>query len=159
MITIKTYYNTSEPKTINKNLVVRNTYTGEFVDAVDVTHPTIRIEGNAITNDCNYLYIEDLDRYYFITAITSERSNITILNCKLDVLYTFKTSLLSCYGLVDRAENEDTHNRYVYDNNFVRESANAIVHEPFTGDMASLDTRLVLLTMFGTTPVTEPPTE
>ena len=60
MITIKTYYNTSEPKTINKNLVDRNTYTGEFVDAVDVMHPTIRIEGNAITNDCNYLY-----RYIF----------------------------------------------------------------------------------------------
>ena len=163
---IQLYYNKSEPRTVQKMLEkLGDTLSGDFRDAVDIMSPSIRINGDAIAKNCNYLYIEELDRYYYVISIVSERNNTSILNCKLDVLYTYKTSLLKCYGLIDRAENgnddnddKKSYNRYVYDNKFIRESANAIIHLPFDlTDAGTLGVQSVLLTTFGATPVPDEP--
>ena len=154
---IQLYYNKSEPRTIDKLLDLRGgELEGEFRDAVDIQTPSIRINGNAITKNCNYLYIKELDRYYYITSIVSERNNTTILNCKLDVLYTYKTSLLNCYGLINRAEKSNSHNRYVFDNDFVTETPYAHISQKFDmTDAGELGIRTVLMTICGATPVSE----
>lgn len=157
---IQLYNCKSEPRVLNKRsgLTVKgNEITGQFRSSVNIQNPEIVIEGTAISNDCNYCYIPDFDRYYYIDSITSERNNITILNCRVDVLYTYSTYLLKCYGLIDRAEYDKSHNRYIYDNEFVREAPNAIVHIPFIGETAVLGPQLVLLTVYGAVPKETPP--
>lgn len=156
---IQLYNCKCEPRVVNKltGIVPKGSkITGQFRSSVNVQNPEIMIEGTAISKDCNYCYIEELDRYYYIDSITSERNNITILNCRVDVLFTYSTYLSQCYGLIDRAEIDDSHNKYVYDSEFVREAPNAIVHLPFTGEVAQLAPRLVLLTVYGAVPVETP---
>lgn len=169
-MTIQLYECKCEPRVVNKRtgIVPKDSkITGQFRSSVNVQNPEIMIEGTAISKDCNYCFIEELDRYYYIDSITSERNNITVLNCRVDVLYTYATYLNECYGLIDRAEKhvegpdeehiKSAHNRYVYDSEFVREAPNAIVHLPFTGEsMAELAPRLVLLTVYGAVPVETP---
>lgn len=165
-MTIQLYNCKCEPRVVNKKTGIvqkGQPITGQFRSSVNIQNPEIVIEGTAISKDCNYCYIEDLDRYYYIDSITSERNNITILNCRIDVLYTYSVYINECYGLIDRAEKQveetgsgnikSAFNRYVYDSEFVREAPNAIVHIPFTGEsMAELAPRLVLLTVYGAVP-------
>lgn len=151
---IELYNNASEPKTINKLLSRIKQIEGNFRESVNIQDPDIMIESTVFNSDCNYIKIVDLDRYYFITSIESLRNNITILHCHIDVLKTYQTALLNCYGLINRAENKDSHNKYVFDNNFVPTTPLAHIAEKFDmTDAGTLGIQTVLLTCCGAEPL------
>lgn len=53
---------------------------------------------------CNYLYIKEFERYYFIKNITAVRTNLWELDCEVDTLMSFKTYLNEVDGFLDRGD-------------------------------------------------------
>lgn len=61
--------------------------------STDIDKPTLLLEIVNLT--ANYLYIEDIGRYYFISKIRLGNNNIYEVECELDALATFKTEILA----------------------------------------------------------------
>lgn len=72
-------------------------------------------EGNIF--DYNYLYIPDLNRYYFIENISASTNNVYTLSCSVDVLMSFRDEILALEVYVDR--NEFDYNADTFDNEIV----------------------------------------
>lgn len=60
----------------------------------------------------NYVYIEQLNRYYYVTDIVSVKYKLWTISLSVDVLMSYKNALLSCSAFVDRNENS-------FDNNII----------------------------------------
>ena len=159
---ISLYYNQAEPNTISKTpILLGSALSGNVREELDIMRPSLLIEGNAINDSlskANYLYIQELDRYYFIDDITAERQGVTRVNCHIDVLYTYKASILAAYGLIDRAEHKDAYNRYLRDDERRDEVLTAYVPEEFImTDATTLGWQTILLTVAGADPVNPGP--
>lgn len=115
---IALYHNASEPNKISKNITALNlSMSGSLRNETEVVNPIIRIEGNAsLLQSANYAYIEELNRYYYITDMKSVRNNIIELHLHCDVLMSFNLSGVS--GIVIESENVSA-NRYLTGRNWV----------------------------------------
>ena len=60
----------------------------------------------------NYVYIAQLNRYYYVTDIVSVKYKLWTISLSVDVLMSYKNALLSCSAFVDRNENS-------YDNTII----------------------------------------
>lgn len=95
------YTNNSESNELNK--VLSNSLTFECIlrEATSVQDPIILLEVNANISQYNYCYIEDFQRYYYIRDIVSIRNKLWQVHCHVDVLMSFKTSILSSTAILD----------------------------------------------------------
>ena len=112
---ITLYKNNNNNKVVNKGykLETYKAMVGNFRDKVNVLHPTFQIENDEVP-DCNYCYIADFRRYYYIDTITCIRTGLYELQCSVDVLYTYKDKILSSEQYVSRQEND--YNELLVDN-------------------------------------------
>lgn len=53
---------------------------------------------------CNYAYIKEFNRYYFITNITSIRNDLWQIDMKVDVLMSYKDQIKKLDAFIDRNE-------------------------------------------------------
>lgn len=118
------YQNYAEPAILDKRsyLDIFAELDGVFRDEVDLINPTIRIVvekslGKFPINDFNYLYIEDLSKYYFIDNKVIVRSDnikcVIDLYLTEDVLTTFTEKILTLDVSVVRQEYD--YNNYLVD--------------------------------------------
>ena len=124
---IRLMLNNSASNVADKDFTTIDTLTGVLRNETSVTNPTIRIEANV--NDlaeCNYFYIPQFHRYYFVTDIRSIRNDLVEIVGHCDVLTTaFKLGSLSdCMGITKRQQtnwNLDINDGYfkVYQNPIV----------------------------------------
>lgn len=91
---IKLYVNSSEKNKIGKTLTGESTYSGTLREVCDIISPSILIEGESFTGK-NYAYIPSFGRYYFIESMEVVRKNLWRINLQVDVLESFKTSILN----------------------------------------------------------------
>lgn len=111
---ITLYSNKASEETIDKSdsLVKIEDLTGDFRGTVNVLNPIIQITPTAtstvtkILSECNYLYIQELARYYYVTGITCVANNIFELELRVDVLMSWKTAILAQKVIVSRNEKE-----------------------------------------------------
>lgn len=91
---ITLYTNNSEKNKLDKNLSNAKTFSGKLREESSIVNPSILIQ---IDNPSkyNYAYIPEFNRYYFITDMTSVRTNIWELSMHVDVLMSFKDSIKS----------------------------------------------------------------
>lgn len=118
------YQNYAEPTILDKRsyLDIFAELDGTFRGEVDLINPTLRVEigkslGKFTINDFNYLYIEDLSKYYFIDNKVIVRSDnvkcVIDLYLTEDVLTTFYTDILGLDVNVIRQEYD--YNEYLVD--------------------------------------------
>jgi hypothetical protein len=95
---------TGEKNLINKNVSFAASLTGTLREGSDVVNPSIMIEApaNAVCG-FNYAYIPEFKRYYFIQNCTAFRNNLTILTMTVDVLFTYKESILNSPAVIVRS--------------------------------------------------------
>lgn len=104
---------TNEKNAVTKNVTTIVTLTGDLRKECSITDPVIEIEIPAGTTqatlvyNCNYAYIEDFGRYYFITGIKGVSKNIIELSLHVDVLYSWKTQILAQTCIIARQEKSD----------------------------------------------------
>ena len=91
---ITLYVNSSERQAINKVISSELALTGSLRGESSIINPSFLIEASN-PSGYNYCYIPSFGRYYFITNITSVRTDIWRIDCSVDVLMSFKTQILN----------------------------------------------------------------
>lgn len=98
MSKITLYYTPSADNVLNKTLTNGFEVQGSFKDEVDAMFPSISISEAVNFESYNYLYVPSLERYYYIEGYVKVSKGITNIQCRCDVLYTYKDLILSSIG-------------------------------------------------------------
>lgn len=98
------YNNTQELNRIRKSPTLVRTLTGTFRDETNIVDPVITIEFSGTLTDVNYMKIQQLNRWYFITGIESVRTGLWRIYAHCDVLYTYADGILATEAVVARNE-------------------------------------------------------
>ena len=98
------YNNTQELNKISKTPTLVRTLTGEFRDETDIVNPEILIEYSGTLTDVNYMRIQQLNRWYFITGIESVRTGLWRIYAHCDVLKTYSEAILGTEAVIARSE-------------------------------------------------------
>ena len=100
---IKTYHYNGEPNRVNKTLQENEEYTGVLNSTVNILEPVIRFRTTNIVT-FNYVYIESLHRYYFVSEI-QQNGDICTVYLRTDVLMTYKDKILDSIGTLTKGAN------------------------------------------------------
>ena len=106
------YSNKASKEVVDKtsDLVTIETMSGDFRGSMSILRPVIQIKPtltstvSKIISECNYVYIREFGRYYFVEAINTTANNYIELELSIDVLMSWKTSILAQKVIVSRNE-------------------------------------------------------
>lgn len=85
---ICTFYNVlDDERKINKTLTNSHQTTCDIINATNIINPSIIVDSAYI--NYNYVYINDLHRYYFVDNVAIS-NNMIVIQLRIDVLYTYK---------------------------------------------------------------------
>ena len=115
MITVKAFQYNSPNHYINKQLIDVATYTGNLREETSVINPVFEIETSSDLSQMNYIWIDELHRYYYVTNIVSVATNLWRVYCHVDVLMTYKPTILAHEAVI--ARQQTLYNLYLNDGN------------------------------------------
>lgn len=117
---IKLYQNASEPNRIIKALSLLTEMNGNLREGCSIERPVIQFDMSVSKTpfmNCNYAYIQEFGRYYFITDKNTRYDDIIEISMKVDVLMSFSDTILNTEMLIDRSEEINTLSQpYIVDN-------------------------------------------
>ena len=117
-MTIKFYKNLSDKLVVDKDISqIGSDITGTLREGCSIIDPVIKFEssvGEHLT-DCNYAYISEFGRYYFINNIKCV-GNLFEVHMHVDVLKTYAAGIRSNSAVV--ARQESAYNLYLQDGVF-----------------------------------------
>lgn len=102
----KFYRNRADKNVVDKTEFLELALTENiiFKQETSVINPTIILERTSFPN-FNYVYIKELNRYYFVTNIDSIRYGLWEISLSVDVLMSYKDAILNLNAFIDRNEN------------------------------------------------------
>ena len=104
---ITLYKNHSEriclTKVIDGVLILNGTLRSE----TSIKTPIVTIAGNETIPFYNYAFIEEFNRYYYITDIRSIRNGVWEISFLCDVLMSFKSDILNAYAVIENTQETD----------------------------------------------------
>lgn len=110
------YYNKSDKRYLNKSIDAKYSNIDiQILEPSSIINPTLLVSSGLIGNNVNYVYIPDLRRYYYIDNYIMENGFVRI-ECKVDVLMSFKNEILSEKVIAARSSNR--YNLYLPDDKF-----------------------------------------
>ena len=134
-MTIILYKNVSDPKAVTKTIGDEITITGVAKDPVNITDPIIEYDGdNTVTSGYNYAFIQDYNRYYFISP-QNDSYNLNTLVMHCDVLMSAALYLRQRMATITR--NEYLYNAYLTDPDFPAYAYTNIVTKTFPSGIDS----------------------
>ena len=82
---------------INKDLIEKYRFNIKMKKDTDISTPTIILNDKGIMNFelCNYCFIEEFQRFYFIKSVENINSHVWGLLMECDVLETYKNEILN----------------------------------------------------------------
>lgn len=119
---IDLYYNMSDDRQINKVLEPYDSVNGDFRDDVNIMSPVVRISTESAPVRCNYCYIPEFERYYFITSIDAFRVGVYDLTLSVDVLMSFRGDIMQLPAIVDKQTMEENGDEYIDDSSFITDN-------------------------------------
>lgn len=111
---IKFYKFSGDPRTVNKANLLQEVVIKQcnvYGDNVLQT-PSIEVVYDSSLMGCNYMYIADFNRYYYIGSIDLVTGNKLILNGNVDLLMSNASDIMNSRGLISRGSNG---NKYIAD--------------------------------------------
>lgn len=142
------YKNNSEDYALTKSLSAQITLDNcVFKDDSSVENPNIVISTGADITECNYMYIADLHRYYFIREIGVVRAGVYYVRGHVDVLSTYASEIKACSAIIARQEN--LFNMYLDDPEFKTLNKSQVVTKKFSGGALSKNMNYVLVVAGG----------
>lgn len=115
------YYNASDSRVVNKNLIGGEVFSGAPIGEASVMNPIIRFEDDGILR-YNYAYIPEFERYYEITDRTAFRDGIWDVSFAVDVLMSFRADINQLNVVVDKQSMRTNGNEYIDDSSLVAEN-------------------------------------
>lgn len=114
MIKIKTFVYDGKPNEVNKTLQENEEYTGVLNATFNVLSPVVRFRTRTPVT-FNYVYIESLNRYYFVSEKRQD-GDICTVHLRVDVLFTYKDIILNSSATLVKGDNV---NKFVSNRNNV----------------------------------------
>ena len=118
---VQFFYNMSDARKINKELVAGEIFTGQARDEVNVMSPIIIFDKQNVLR-YNYAYIPELERYYEITTRNALREGLWELSFSVDVLMSFRNDINNFNVVVDKQTMAENGNEYIDDGSLVSEN-------------------------------------
>lgn len=118
---VQFFFNQSDARVINKNLIEGETFSGQARDEVDVMAPVILFDNPEVLR-YNYAYIPELQRYYDIVNRTAFRDGLWEVTFSVDVLMSFRGDINQLNVVVDKQSMADNGNEYIDDSSLVAEN-------------------------------------
>lgn len=94
-----------QPNTINKSLTPLGTINVTLQPEINVHNPTIKIQIPPNMYGFNYVYIDELNKYYFVDNFRYIGGNTYIITLSIDVLQTYKDVILQSTALIVESDN------------------------------------------------------
>lgn len=126
MFDVILYQYNGNPNVVPKQLGNGITTSG-VINVLNYNAPQITFRG---IGNSNYLYVPTLNRYYYINETVAKGNNTVTVQCKLDVLQTYKDSVLNATATLTESEKP---NSYVSNRNIVYDSTPILDKIPFEG--------------------------
>lgn len=145
MIKIKTFVYDGEPNRVNKTLQENEEYIGVLNATFNVLTPVVRFRTRTPVS-FNYVYIESLHRYYFVSEI-SQDGDICTVRLRVDVLFTYKDKILATGATLIKSENG---NKYLSNRNNVYDVRPNIKKVDFPNqNLLNRDGQIIMVTIKG----------
>ena len=103
MIKIKTFVYDGKPNEVNKTLQENEEYTGVLNATFNVLTPVVRFRTRTPVT-FNYVYIESLNRYYFVSE-KQQDGDICTVRLRVDVLFTYKDIIFNSSATLVKGDN------------------------------------------------------
>lgn len=146
-MTIKTYRFLGDSRKIDKTLTLVKTYSNaDIVGNMDIQSPIISLQLDSFTDviNFNYIYIPELRRYYYVDNSTIREDGFVQLQCKVDVLKSFKTDILASTQYVERQEHKCSYQ--VPDNGYTIKSNRNLTIKNFGSEIINPNYDFILTT-------------
>ena len=102
-MTVTFYKNTDDSKkAIKKNLTKLSTKNCIFKDGFSIIEPHLLIEYTSELLKCNYLYIKELTRYYFVTNINLQNGRYMEFDCNAHDLMNWQSYIKNKKFYIER---------------------------------------------------------
>ena len=99
------YINMSDERVVDKLITQKLVLSSfEYKDDTNIIKPSIVVANNPEIFGCNYVYLSDFRRYYYIRNITVSQQRLR-LDLECDPLYTYRAYIRECTGVLNRQEN------------------------------------------------------
>lgn len=110
------YTNASDDRVLNKSLYLLGESECVPKDNCSIHQPSIIIKSlsDDTLSKINYIRIPNWNRYYYVNEIVTLTGGRVMLNCRVDVLMSYKTAILNTTSLIARQEN--IYNDFITDN-------------------------------------------
>ena len=73
-------------------------------DDTNLMTPTFILKTDSLVYNSNYVYCSFTSRYYYIESIDALKGGRIAINCKIDVLYTYKDEILNSSAWIERSD-------------------------------------------------------
>lgn len=122
---------------ISKSFSIQKEMECNLKEDTSITNPVLRVSAVNIDtiSKCNYCYIPQFKRYYFINSIDLAIGAIVEIECSVDVLNTYKNEILNSDCVI--ARNENLYNAYLDDEKFKTYNYNRIQTKTFPNGFTS----------------------
>ena len=119
-------------------------YDSYLLESSSIQNPIVRLEtSQEVIRRCNYIYIEDFGRYYFVTDATIDNTNLYTLSLRCDVLMSFKSGIYNQTALISRQEYH--YNTMLYDAEIKQNTKPYIITKKFSGGFTNTYTYVLVL--------------
>ena len=146
-VSVALYQNNSENYRLDKSLTAKYAESCTLKDGCSIESPVLLITNANNLSDCNYLYISDFGRYYFIEDIISIRDGLWEIHAHVDVLMTYSTQIKACTATFKRQEH--LFNMYLDDPEFRTYNKSQVVTKRFSGGHFNKTSSYVLVVAGG----------
>lgn len=97
--------NKSDSRHLYKDTTTVATVDVVFKDGTNIQNPSLLLTADVdYSANCNYLYIPQFDRFYFILNFDSIREGLWNINCHVDVLSSNRVEILNQEAVIARQE-------------------------------------------------------
>lgn len=115
---IKFYYNSSDNRCINKELLREHSLNGNIKERTSMINPTFTVKSSTPLN-YNYVHVPSFRRYYFITNITNVGNDLWQVEMNVDVLMSFRGDILNFHGVAVKQTEISNGDEYIDDGSLV----------------------------------------
>lgn len=138
--------NSSDDRTLGKTKTVIAEIDGDYRDFVPVNELVLDIDIAGYTlSSFNYIYIKDLDRYYFIREKTMLNESICRVVLTCDPLESFASSIKSITAICERAESSYYTNPLLHDESIPVQVNNIVKYHNFAAGLTSSSMVLIVI--------------
>lgn len=116
-----------------------------FIDDTEIVNPTLKLS-EFDEDQCNYVYIPSLRRYYYVTGVTYSKGYYFI-SLHVDVLMSFKDSIKTQTVVADRSATQ--YRQYIDDSILKTEQYKGEYIRSFSNQPFSLSTVTYILGVLG----------